>query len=75
MTSARGVATGLAGALLCATLAGCGVSSENEPQPIDQPPPPRNTPSLDIEQPTTTAPPSTSTSTTTTTPRSAPTSS
>lgn len=63
MTSARRVAAGLAGALLSATLAGCGVSSQDEPQRIEQPPPPRNTPSVDVDKPATTAPPSTSTTT------------
>lgn len=64
MNSPRHVIARMAGVLLCATLASCGVSSQDEPQRIEQPPPPRNTPSVDIDQPTTTLEPSTSTTTT-----------
>lgn len=67
MTRYRHVMARLTGVLLCAALAGCGVSSQDEPQRIEQPPPPRNTPSVDVDKPTTSPPPSTSPTTTTAT--------
>ncbi len=58
------VATALAGLTL--TVAGCGVGSEDQPQPIEDTSIPRlpATPSVDVES----GPSSTTTSTTTTTP-------
>lgn len=66
MTRTRSITTCLAGALLCAALAGCGVSSEDEPQRIDRPPQPSGTPSVNSDRPSPTTPPTTTTTTSTT---------
>lgn len=65
MTSTRSFTARLTGALLCAALAGCGVSSQDEPQRIEQPPQPSNTPSVTSDRP---SPTTTTTTSATTTP-------
>lgn len=64
MSSPRTFTPRLVGTLLCAALAGCGVSSQDEPQRIEQPPQPSNTSSVTSDRP---SPTTTTTATASTT--------